>query len=344
MALYCNIRHLNGSASVDPLHTAEIGSTGLRVTRLGLGGATLGRLAAPIEASAAVRTILHAHHLGIRYFDTAPFYGNGRSEVYFGEALPQISREQFTLSTKVGRLLKPVDEPPNSQQSVQLPNLEPVFDFSRDGVIRSLEESLRRLNLDSVEILFIHDPDEHYEQALEQAFPALADLRSQGVVRAIGAGINQWEMAARFAREADFDCFLLAGRYTLLDQTGLEELLPICEQKGISGILGGPYNSGILASDLSDAATFDYIPAAPEILLKARRIKAVCDAHGVPLKAAALQFGLAHPAVASTIPGARSVPEVEENLEMASQPIPRALWQELRVEGLVHKDAPTPEA
>ena len=156
--------------------------------------------------------------------------------------------------------------------------------------------------------------------------------------------MNQWEMVARFAKEADFDCFLLAGRYTLLDQTGLEELLPLCEQKGISVILGGPYNSGILASDLSDDATFDYLPAAPGILRKARRIKAVCDAYGVPLKAAALQFGLAHPAVASTIPGARSVPEVEENLQMASHPIPRALWQELRVEVLVHKDAPIPDA
>ena len=329
---------------MDPLDTAEIGSTGLRVSRVGLGGAPLAGLYTDVGTSAAVETILLTHELGVRYFDTAPLYGSGRSESCFGEALSQIPRHQFVLSTKVGHVLEPVDEPPDSEHFANLPSLELVFDFSRDGVMRSVEESLQRLNLDSVDMLLIHDPDDHYEQALDQAVPTLADLRSQGVVKAIGAGMNQWDMEARFAREADFDCFLLAGRYTLLDQTGLEELLPLCEQKGISIILGGPYNSGILASDLAGDATFNYLPAPQEILEKARRIKAVCDTHDVPLKAAALQFGLAHPAVAATIPGARSVSEVKENLKMASHPIPLALWKELRGEGLIHENAPIPDS
>ena len=329
---------------MDPLDTAEIGSTGLRVSRVGLGGAPLAGLFTDVQTSAAVETVLTAHELGVTYFDTAPLYGNGRGESCYGQALPQIPRDQFVLSTKVGRVLEPVDEPPDGEEFANLPCLEPVFDFSRDGVMRSVEESLRRLNLDSVEILLVHDPDDHYEQALDQALPALADLRSQGVVKAIGAGMNQWEMEARFAREADFDCFLLAGRYTLLDQTGLEELLPLCEQKGISVILGGPYNSGILASDLANDATFNYAPAPREVLEKARRIKAVCDAHDVPLRAAALQFGLAHPAVAATIPGARSASEVRENLKMAYHPIPLALWEELRSEGLIDEAAPIPNS
>ena len=192
-----------------------------------------------------------------------------------------------------------------AKQFVDLPSLEPTYDYSRDGVLRSIEESLARLRLDRVDIVMIHDPDDHFEQAVGETFPTLYELRSQGVVGAIGAGMNQWEMLARFAREADPDCFLLAGRYTLLDQSGLDELLPLCEEKGIGIVLGGPYNSGILASDLSDDTTFNYLPAPREVLERARRIKRVCDRYGVPLKAAALQFGLAHPAVSATIPGAR---------------------------------------
>ena len=323
---------------MDPLQTAQIGTTGLRVTRLGLGGAPY----TGVSEDAAVATIRSGRQLGVRYFDTAPLYGVGSSERRLGRALAGVPRDSFVLSTKVGRVLNPVGRAPARGHSPNAPGYEAVFDFSRDGVLRSLEESLRRLNMDRVDILLIHDPDDHHEQALRESFPALAELRSQGVVRAIGAGMNQWQALARFARDGDFDCFLLAGRYTLLDQSGLEELLPLCERKRMSVILGGPYNSGILASDLSLGATYFYKEAPPEVLERARRIKSVCDRHGVPLKAAALQFGLAHPAVAATIPGAQSPAEVEENVRMAGHPIPPALWQELREEGLIPPEAPTP--
>ncbi len=325
-----------------PLEKAEIRSTGVQVTRIGMGGAPIGGLYTAVEAETAVETIRRAHELGVGYFDTAPLYGSGRSEVLFGHALETIPRGDYVLSTKVGRLLEPVAEQPDSDQFVDLPSLEPTYDYSRDGVLRSIDESLGRLRLDRVDIVMIHDPDDHSEQALDEAFPALYDLRSQGVVGAIGAGMNQCPMLARFAREGDPDCFLLAGRYTLLDQSGLDELLPLCVEKGIGIVLGGPYNSGILASDLSDDTTFNYLPAPREILERARRIKEVCDRHGVPLKAAALQFGLAHPAVAATVPGARSIAEIKENLRMAAHPIPTDLWAELRAERLIHPDAPVP--
>ena len=327
---------------MNPLHKAEIRNTGVLVTRVGMGGAPIGGLYTAVEAATAVDTIRRAHELRVSYFDTAPLYGSGRSEMLFGDALVGIPRDSYVLSTKVGRLLEPVAEQPESDQFVDLPSLEPTYDYSRDGVLRSIEESLGRLRLDRVDIVMIHDPDDHFEQAVSETFPALYDLRSQGVVGAIGAGMNQWEMLARFAREADPDCFLLAGRYTLLDQSGLDELLPLCVEKDIGIVLGGPYNSGILASDLSDDTTFNYLPAPREVLEKARRIKEVCDRHGVPLKAAALQFGLAHPAVAATIPGARSIEEIEENLSMAAHPIPSHLWEELRAGGLIHPDAPAP--
>ena len=305
-----------------PLNRANIGSTGVRVTRVGMGGAPIGGLYTAVEAATAVDTIRRAHELGVSYFDTAPLYGSGRSEMLFGDALEGIPRADYVLSTKVGRVLDPVAEQPESDQFVDLPSLEPTYDYSRDGVLRSIEESLARLRLDRVDVVMIHDPDDHFEQAVSETFPALYDLRSQGVVGAIGAGMNQCPMLARFAREADPDCFLLAGRYTLLDQSGLDELLPLCVEKDIGVVLGGPYNSGILASDLSDETTFNYLPAPRDVLERARRIKDVCDRYGVPLKAAALQFGLAHPAVAATIPGARSIAEIEENLSMAAHPYP----------------------
>ena len=341
---------------MNPLDTSEIGATGVSVTRLGFGGAVIGGSLHDVTPEDAAQTALSAHRLGIRYFDTAPLYGHGNSETRLGQALPAIPRDDFVLSTKVGRLLRPAEAPEASDgRHVDPPPLLPIFDFSRDGVLRSLEESLQRLNLGRVDIALIHDPDEgesvtgesfgephHYAQALNEAYPALADLRSQGVVKAVGVGINQWQALIAFARDADFNCFLLAGRYTLLDHSALPELLPLCEEKGISVILGGPYNSGILASDLSPGAQYFYAQAPPEVLQLARSIKAVCDRHGVPLKAAALQFGLAHPAVAATIPGPRSVSEVEENLRMVEFPIPVQLWEELRHERLIPADAPTP--
>lgn len=320
---------------VHPLDTKEIGNTGLPVTRLGIGGAPIGSLFRTVSEDNAIATMRRGLELGLNYIDTAPLYGHGVSETRLGRALLDVARDSFILSTKVGRVLKPVDVTPSSLHFQSLPKMEPVFDYSRDGILRSLEDSLKRLSLDRVDITYIHDADDHWEQAIGQAYPTLADLRSQGVVKAIGVGMNQWEMEARFAREGDFDCFLLAGRYTLLDQSGLAELMPLCMEKNVSLILGGPYNSGILASDLGPDATYNYETAPPEIIEKAREIKAVCDRYAVPLKAAALQFGLLHPAVVASIPGPRSVAEVEENFRMAGYPIPIELWDELKHEGLI---------
>ena len=341
---------------MDPLETAEIGETGLRVPRLGFGGAAIGGFYSDVPQDQAVRTILRALELGVRYFDTAPQYGHGKSERYFGLALQGVPRDDFVLSTKVGRVLEPATGPVEDPTFVNLPPFVAVYDFSRDGVLRSLEQSLHRLSLDHVDIALIHDPDEgesvlhksfgepvHYIQALQEAYPTLADLRSQGVVKAIGVGMNQWQALARFAQDADFDCFLVAGRYTLLDQSALPEMLPLAEQKNISVILGGPYNSGLLASDLSPGSHYFYAQAPPDVIERAREIKSACDRHGVPLKAAALEFGLAHPAVAATIPGARSVSEVEENLRMVEFPIPVELWEELRYSRLIPQNAPIPE-
>ena len=326
------------------LDTTEIGSTGLRITRLGIGGAPIGSLFRTVTDEDAVATVRRGLELGLNYIDTAPLYGHGVSETRLGRALPYIPRDSFILSTKVGRVLKPVDVTPSSPHFQSLPKMDPVFDYSRDGILRSLEESLKRLNLDRVDIAYIHDADDHWEQAIGEAYPTLVDLRSQGVVQAIGVGMNQWEMEARFAREGDFDCFLLAGRYTLLDQSSLAELMPVCQEKNVSLVLGGPYNSGILASELGPRATYNYETAPPEIIEKARRIKAVCDRHAVPLKAAALQFGLFHPTVAATIPGPRSVAEVEENFRMAGHTIPTDLWAELKHEGLIDPLAPIGES
>ena len=325
---------------MDPLELAEIGTTGLKVSRLGIGGVALGRATTDDEAAATLKKCIE---LGVSYFDTAPVYGGGVSEQRYGEILSQIPRSSFKISTKVGRLLE--QDPPAPVGAVIGPaganDMPFIYDY--DTVMRVFEGSLNRLKLDNVDILLIHDPDDHFDQAMEGAYKALSELRSQKVVSAIGAGMNQWEMEAKLAREGEFDCFLLAGRYTLLDHSALPEFLPLCQEKNISVIIGGPYNSGILASDLTETATFNYIPASAQVLEQARRCKAVCDRHDVPLKAAALQFVFGHPAVTAVIPGPRSVTEAEENFQMMAHPIPAALWQELRQEGLIPAEAPTPQ-
>ena len=320
----------------------EIGGTGLQVTRLGLGGVALsgappatdpGQKTSEMEAAHLIHRSLE---LGVNYFDTAPMYGVGHSEMRYGHALRGVERERYVISTKVGRVLDPIA--PGSTEMAW------SFDFSRRGAIRSFATSLERLGLHDVDILYIHDPDNHYQQALTQTFPFLMELRAQGRVKAIGAGMNQWEMELQFAKEGSFDCFLLAGRYTLLDQTALPEFLPYCVERNISVVAGGPYNSGILAVGPREGATFNYRAASPDMMDKARAIHAVCERHQVPLRAAALQFILAHPALASVIPGARSVQEVEENVQLIEYPIPAALWAELKAEKLIAEAAPTPDA
>ena len=265
---------------------------------------------------------------GIRYFDTAPLYGLGLSEQRLGAVLRTKPRDQFVISTKVGRLLRE-DAPPEVGQAWKgTPPVNPVFDFSYDATMRSVEESLNRLGLDRVDVLLIHDPDQHFEQALSGAYRALDRLRSDGTVRAIGAGMNQAEMLGRFAREANFDCFLLAGRYTLLDRSGADDLLPLCLERGISVIAGGVFNSGILAESGSNRH-YNYEQAPPDVIATAQRIKATCERHGVDVKAAALQFPLRHPAVVSVLTGCRSVAELEENVRLFDTPIPDELWKEL---------------
>lgn len=320
--------------------TREIGKTGIRVTRLGLGGVALSGAPPSTDPhqvtseSEAVALIHRSLSLGVTYLDTAPLYGVGHSEQRYGAALRDLDRTRYVLSTKVGRVLRP---------DVATGETTWAFDFSRQGVRESLESSLERLGLERVDILLVHDPDAHYEQAVAEAFPVLRELREQGRVTAIGAGMNQWEMELRFARQGYCDCFLLAGRYTLLDQTALPEFLPYCLEHRISVIVGGPYNSGILAVGPREGATFNYRAAAPEMMEKARRILEVCQRHDVPLRAAALQFILAHPAIASVIPGARSLAEVEENVALVERPVPAALWAELKERGLLAPAAPVPD-
>jgi D-threo-aldose 1-dehydrogenase len=319
----------------------ELGRTGLHVSRLGLGGVALSGAPPATDPqqttseTEAIALIQHSLALGLNYLDTAPMYGVGQSEQRYGQALHGRARDSYVLSTKVGRVLQPIE--PGSAE------LTWTFDFSRQGVLKSFEASLERLGLERVDILYVHDPDNHYLQALTEALPALVELRALGRVTAIGAGMNQWEMELQFAKEGYCDCFLLAGRYTLLDQTALAEFLPYCVENRIGVVAGGPYNSGILAVGPREGATFNYRAASTEMMEKAQRINAVCARHDVPLKAAALQFILAHPAIASVIPGARSVAEVEDNVRMVEYPIPVALWAELKREGLIAASAPTPD-
>jgi D-threo-aldose 1-dehydrogenase len=340
-----------------PLSKRTIGKTGVSVTEMGLGSTPLGNMYRAMDLEGAIATVHAAADAGIRYIDTAPVYGFGLSETRVGQGIAALPRAELTISTKVGYTLVPVD-PAEQKPGIwdKPPPMGSVFDWSRDAVLRSIEGSLKRLDITAIDMIAIHDPDEsvflkpgddpyahtHFKEAMDGAYPVLADLRSQGVIKAVGVGMNQWQMLCDFAVAGDFDYFLLAGRYTLLDQDSLARLLPLCEQRGVSLIIGGPYNSGILATGAVAGATYDYQPAAPELLQRVRNIEAVCARHGVSLQAAALQFPLHNPVVASIIPGARSIAEVQANLGFLQQPIPPAFWAELKAERLIDPAAPTP--
>ncbi len=258
-----------------------IGNTGVEITNIGMGGAPLGYL----DESSAMKTLEKAYESGINYFDTAPLYGAGNSEKLYGKFLPNIDRNSFVISSKVGRLILPQDKAkkfisnqdttPALETNVKASSYKNnvVFNFTREGVLRSIEESLNRLNIDSIDIIFIHDPDDNYEIAINETLPTLIELKKQGVIKAIGAGMNEWEMPLKFAENGGFDCFLIAGRYTLLDYSALDKLLPTCAENEISIIIGGPYNSGILASDLSKSSTYFYEPSPTEVIEKAKKIK-----------------------------------------------------------------------
>src|SRR5689334_4806275 len=265
---------------VGTLNRVQLGRTGLQVTTLGLGSAPLGGLFEAVSDDEAGRVVKAAWDAGIRFFDTAPLYGHGLAERRLGAVLRTKPRDEFVLATKVGRLLR-ADAPPEPGQAYKgVPAVNPVFDFSYDGVMRSVEESLERLGLQRIDVLHIHDPDQHFDEALSGAYRALDRLRADGSIKAVGAGMNQAEMPARFARAANFDCFLLAGRYTLLDRTGARELLPLCLEKEISIIAGGVFNSGLLANP-RPGATFDYRTAPADLVASAVRLDGICRNHGV---------------------------------------------------------------
>ena len=306
----------------------NLGPTAVRVTALSLGTAPIGGLFEPVGDGDAIATIERAWDLGIRFFDTAPLYGVGLAERRLGAALAGKRRDEYSIATKVGRLIRPGTDGEQAGIWPEAPTgVGPVFDFSRDGVLRSLDESLERLGLDRVDVVHIHDPDDHYEEALHGAFPALARLRDEGVIGAVGAGMNQSGMLTRFAEEAGFDCFLVAGRYTLLDRSAATDLLPACAERGIGVIAGGVFNSGVLADP--DRGAYDYAPPADHIVSRARAMAEACARRAVPLKAAALQFPLTHPAIATVLTGARSPVEIGENVQLFETPLPGGLFDDL---------------
>ncbi len=326
-----------------PTDNRILGSSGLAVTRLGLGCAAIGGLYGDISDDQATQVVKKALDLGLNLFDTAPLYGLGKSEHRLGEALKGTKRDDYVLASKVGRLLEPNDGQTNNSIFENEPPLKIKFDYSYDGVMRSLDASLERMGVDRIDIVHIHDPDNHWQEAIEGAYPALEKLRSEGTISAVSAGMNQWEMLSDFAREGDFDCFLLAGRYSLLDQSALHELLPLCVEKNIGIMAGGTYNSGILAKGARPGATYNYSEAPTDIVQKASAIEAIATRHNVNIKAAASQFVFAHPAITCIIPGTRQPERVEENFNLLTHTIPTDFWTELRTEKLIDPIAPLPK-
>jgi D-threo-aldose 1-dehydrogenase len=322
----------------DSRELRPIGATSLHVTRLGLGSVALGYLYSPVDDASARATVDSAFDLGLRLFDTAPLYGDGVAETRLGMVLHDRPRESFVVATKVGF---DIAEGYRGLDGFEYRfYLEAPRDFTYDGVLRNLERSLRRLRLDQVDIVHIHDADDHFAEAMNGAYRALDRLRSEGVIRAVSAGMNQAEMLARFASEGNFDCFLLAGRYTLLEQGALTTLFPICARKRISVLIGGVYNSGILADSHAQSPFYNYSPAREALVDKARRIDSICRRYAVPIKAAALQFAAAHPVVAAVLSGSRSPEELKENDRMFCLAIPPDLWKEMKHEGLIAMEAP----
>ena len=322
----------------------------LSLPPLGFGAGGVGNLYAAMSDEAARDTIEAALAAGLAYFDPAPHYGFGLSETRLGDVLPA----NVKVSTKVGRLLRPAPEADPAAERhgfVGAAPFEPVFDYSYDGVMRAFEASLERLKRDHVDVLLAHDlgpvthgadDDARRRQFFDGGYKAMRRLRDSGAVDAIGLGVNEWEICDAALDEADFDVFLLAGRYTLLEQTALDHFLPRCAARDVSIIVGGPFNSGVLVEGVKPGAHYNYGPASAEILDRVRGLEAVCQAHATPLAAAALQFPLAHPQVASVIPGLSSPAQVHQALAWAAHAIPDALWDDLRAEGLLHPDAPTP--
>ena len=337
---------------MQPSQKNKFGRVDLEVTAFSFGAAPIGNIFREIDEQTSDAMIQSAWEAGIRYYDTAPMYGHGLSELRTGQSLRWKNRDDFVLSSKVGRILKPakrtqIDFTPWTNAAP----FEMVFDYSYDGIMRAFEDSLQRLALERMDIAFIHDIDvftrgdeqpEVFEQAMDGAWRALERLRSEGTVKAIGVGVNEWQVCHAALERRDFDCFLLAGRYTLLEQDALDRCLPLCEERNAAVVIGGGFNSGILATGAVEGAKYNYAPAPADIMDKVRKIEAVCRDYGVPLPAAALQFVVAHPAIPSFIAGTRTVAQLQQNLDWFSHPIPAGFWSDLKAQGLLREDAPTP--
>jgi D-threo-aldose 1-dehydrogenase len=329
--------------------TRRVGTTSLNVTTLGLGGATLAGNIEPVSVAAARLLVVDAYDNGLRYFDTSPFYGYGRSEHLMGDELRD--RKDWVLSTKVGRVLSPRKHPQDARDKWRDPfPFEPRFDYSYDGVMRSYEDSLQRLGLDRIDILYLHDVDvwshsgsketqsRYFRTAMEGGYKALDQLRSAGDIKGIGLGVNDAQPIGEALDHGKWDVFLLAGRYTLLEQGPVRDVLPAVKKHGASIVIGGPFNSGVLVG----GDTFNYDTAPAEVVARVKRIEKVCNAHGVPMPAAALQFPLANDVVASVIPGPRSAEELNQILDWWRVKIPASLWSDLKNEGVLDRDTPTP--
>lgn len=323
----------------------------VRLSRLGFGAASIGNLYAVVPDEAAVGTLHAAWDAGVRYFDTAPHYGLGLSESRVGQGLAGRPREDWVLSTKVGRLLVPAEDgdgpKPSSPAATGAvtsgPALQRVWDFSRDGTLRSLESSLARLGADRVDVVLVHDPDDHWAQASQEAVPALCELRDQGVIGAVGVGMNQSAMLTRFVRETDVDVVMCAGRYSLFEQPALADLLPAALESGVGVIAAGVFNTGLLArAEPADDAKYNYLPAPPEVLARARAMAEVCRSHGTTLPGAALHFPLAHEAVVSVVLGMSAPAHVHANAALLKAAPARELWADLVEHGLLSVDAPVP--
>lgn len=333
----------------------RFGRVGFPVTLAGYGATLIGNLGRAMDNATAHTLVDDAWERGVRFYDTAPLYGHGLSEHRLGHALFPRDRQEYVLSTKVGRRLHPAPRGTFSTGSwVDTAPFRADFDYSYDGVMRQLEDSLQRLCADRIDVLLIHDCDvwthgpaaqpQRFREAMTGAYPALARLRDEGVVRAIGLGVNETAVCLAALQEADLDCLLLAGRYTLLEQDPLDDLLPLCQERGVAVVLGGVFNSGILATGGVDAARHNYTRASPDVLRRVHRFDAVCRRYGVPLGAAAVQFVAAHPSVVNVCLGARSIAQQKANQAAFRHPIPPTLWAELKSLKLIREDAPTPAA
>lgn len=321
----------------------QVGRSKLQVTTLGLGTATMGGTRVKVTRQQGEDIVTAAWDAGVRYVDTAPFYGIGAAEHRVGDALRDKPRDEWVLGTKVGRLLCPTKE-----GRIDPMPFDVIYDYSYDGIMRSVEDSYQRLGLARIDIALVHDIGayqhgaelnaQYFKVLAESGYKALEELKRTGVVSAIGIGVNEKQVLLDALKIGDWDAFLLAGRYTLLEQGPLDDLLPQCQARGTSIIVGGPLNSGILAG----RDTWNYAAAPAEVVAKVKKIQAVCDAHKVPLPAAALQFPLAHPVVCAIIPGPRTAAEFNENLPLFTQKIPAGLWSDLKAQGLLHQDAPVP--